>query len=579
LVRKSSLFLVFLSSSLFADLSEELMVRRVHDHLLIHDVNTAVKEGREYFISYPESSRIHMAYLEALCFKGEEMEAFEQVTSFFEKEISEASRRQVSEWLAWGVLSKGESSPLLVIRLYSLLGAAFTQDARALPILLRELQGSNAFLRSLAVKLSANYGDAPLQKEILRILKEEKVWFVRLEAIRAAGTLRIQGAKEILQGIVTSSRSLIEEKGAAHIALVNMYDQITQEELSQLAGSNRAGLRQLSSEVIAHLSLEGDVGYLTPLLKDASPDVRISAMNTLGLLKAGRSVEKEALFYIQKNLSHSVPSISITAGWLASLLGLEEGEQTLRKWIEGDHLEAKRLAAAAVGSLGSLGVSLASEKIKKEKDPYTRVNLALGLIGQRKNVEGACDALFDALSSSSNDLWMWGSDENPLFRSLMPSEVRHIEQVPRYPQVVDQLTRLELLSVLSMLKHPKALEVVKSFLKQQHSIVAGTAAVTLLQEGDESAIALVKPLLEDSDEQVRVQAALILAMLGGDPAAIEVLKGAYFTARRDMKVHILEAIGHIGDPSAAEFLIEVLKEPFQGLRVVAASALIQCLYH
>ncbi len=555
------------------------MVRRVHDHLLIHDVNEAVKEGKLYFSAYPESSRIHMAYLEALCFKGEEMEAFEQITSFFEKEVSEASRRQVSEWLAWGVLSKGENSPLLVIRLYSLLGAAFTQDARALPILLQELRGSNAFLRSLAVKLSASYGDEPLQVEILRLLKEEKVWFVRLEAIKAAGALRIKDAKEVLQGIITSSRSLIEEKAAANIALVSMYDQITKEELFQLSTSNRSGLRQLSSEIIAHLSLEEEVDSLTPLLKDASPYVRISAMNTLGLLRAGRSVDKEAFFYIQKNLLHPVPSISITAGWLAMLLGCKEGEQTLRRWVEGENLDAKRLAAAAIGTTGSLGVSLASERIGREKDPYTRVNLALGLIGQRKEVKGACEALFEVLSNSSRELWMWGGGENPLFRSLMPSEVRHIEQVPRYPQVVDQLTRLELLSVLSMLKHPKALEVVKGFLKQQHSIVAGTAAVTLLQEGDDSALALVKPLLKDPDDQVRVQAALILAMLGGDPSAIEVLKESYATARRDMKVHILEAIGHIGDPSAMEFLVEVLKEPFQGLRVVAASALIQCLYH
>ena len=117
------------------------------------------------------------------------------------------------------------------------------------------------------------------------------------------------------------------------------------------------------------------------------------------------------------------------------------------------------------------------------------------------------------------------------------------------------------------------------FLQKQHSVVSGTAAIALLQEGDDSALILVKQLLEDPDEQVRVQAALILAMLGGDPDAIGVLKESYTLARRDMKVHILEAIGHVGDPSAVEFLVDVLKEPFQGLRVVAASALIQCLYH
>ena len=46
---------------------------------------------------------------------------------------------------------------------------------------------------------------------------------------------------------------------------------------------------------------------------------------------------------------------------------------------------------------------------------------------------------------------------------------------------------------------------------------------------------------------------------------------------REMKIHVLEAIGHIGDRESIPFLIQILKEPFQVLRVVAASALIQCL--
>jgi len=34
-----------------------------------------------------------------------------------------------------------------------------------------------------------------------------------------------------------------------------------------------------------------------------------------------------------------------------------------------------------------------------------------------------------------------------------------------------------------------------------------------------------------------------------------------------MKVHILEALAHIGDPSSIPFLLDILKEPFQVLRV------------
>jgi HEAT repeat protein len=151
--------------------------------------------------------------------------------------------------------------------------------------------------------------------------------------------------------------------------------------------------------------------------------------------------------------------------------------------------------------------------------------------------------------------------------------------MPQYPQMMDQLVKLELLSVLSIVKYPKALEAVKGFLKTQALGVSGTAATTLLQEGEESSLEIVKELLSDPDEKLRIQAALILALVGGDPSASSTLIDAYPHVDREMKMHILEALGHIGDPASIPFLVELFKEPFQGLRIVAASALIQCLYH
>ncbi len=553
-------------------------MRRVRRHLLIKDVDSAVKEAKYFTEKYPDSIELQTVYLEALCQKGEEVEAIEQFSSLWKKEQDKVDHRLVSEWLAWGVLSKGEESALPMVRLYSLLGAAFTQDARALPILLKELRGSNAFLRSLAVKLSLNYGDEPLQRELLRLLKEESVWFVRLEVIRAVGVLRIKQAKKMVQDIVAHSRTLAEEKASAILALVNMYDKVSKEELSELLSSNRAGLRHLGSELIAHFNSVEEAHRLIPLLQDDSPDVRISAMSTLGLLRIDFLEERPTLSYIQKNLESTSPSIAITAGWLATVLGYEEGKVILKKWIEQDVLGPKRLASAAIAATGLLGSSLALEELRKEQDLYTKVNLAMGLIGQKKELPFAADVLFSAFLAEDEPLWMWQQGECPLFRSLAPSTVDYIEQIPRYPQVVDQLTRLEILSYLSIIKHPKAIEAVKGFLQHQDWGVTGVAAATLLQEGGEDALQLIEQLLTDPEEKIRIQAALILAMLGNDPKATKVLMESYAKVDRDMKIHILEALGHIKDPSVAPFLLDVLKEPFQSIRVVAASALIQYLY-
>jgi HEAT repeat protein len=561
-------------------MDEETAVKRIHSHLFIKDPAAAVQEAQHSLKLYPQSLNLQLAYLKALCQKGEEVEAFEQFISIFKTpETGSPPDRLILEWLAWGVLNKGDESPLLMVRLYALLGAAFTQDARAIAILMKELQGSNAILRSLAVKLCAQYGDAPLKEELLRLLKEEKIWFVKLEVIQAIGQLRMVEAKSTLQEMVASSKTMAEEKANALIALAGMYETLSQEELSQLVNSDRAGLRQLAPEIVAHLDLKEGIDSLLPLLFDASPDVRISTMKTLGLLRISTLQGKPTLDLLKKNLQDSHPEVAIMAGWLATVLGDAQGKLVLQQWIKQNRLEFKRLAAAALSATGTQGSDLAARLLKEETDLYTRVNLAIGLIGQRKEIKQASEVLAKALDVGEKELWMWESSSSGLFQSLSPSKVRHREEIPQYPQMVDHLVKLDLLSILSIVKYPKTQEAVKKFLKAQAWGVTAAAAAHLLQEGDESALEIIRGLLEDSDEKVRIQAALILALLGGDPSAVKVLIAAYPGVDREMKMHILEALGHIGDASAVPFLVSLLKEPFQGLRVVAASALIQCLYH
>ncbi len=560
-------------------MTEQAAVKRISDHLLIRDKISAILEAKQALALFPESKPLQIAYIRALCEKGDEVEAWQQWENHLQLSGDPQADRQVLEMLAWGVLNKAEASNQLAVRLTGLLGAAFTRDAKAVPLLVQQLRSSNAMLRSLAVKLAASYGDAPLRDEICRLLKEEKVWYVRLNVIQAAGHLRIEELRPQLKEFIANSKTLAEEKAAAIVSLVSMYDAVDREELVRLAHSDRSGLRQLACEIVCHLNAEEQIDLIAPLLRDPSPDVRLSALNVFGLMRTKQVGNVRALDLIAGNLEDSSPAVAITAGWCALLMDPSIGEEHLEKWLDHENVEYVRQASAALSVSGSYGVKLSLKKIKTVKDPYARVNLALGLIGQRASVKLCCQILFDTFFESGDVRWMWDSSYNPLFRSLAPSRVNHIEQIPNYPLVVDQMTRLEVLSVLSILRFPKAQDAVKSFLKNQAWGVTGVAAATLLQEGDEEDLTAVRGLLEDPEEKVRVQAALILAMVGGDPAAVKVLQAAYSHVDREMKVHILEALAHIGDAESIPFLMDILKEPFQILRVVAASALIQCLYH
>ncbi len=578
----SLVFSSFVWSSLFADgneQSEEAFKKRIYAHLTIEDRLSAVEEAKKAIAEYPDSKMLQLAYIRALCEKGDETEAMEQWVETTIKFEDEKFDRRMLEVLAWGVLQKGESSSQLNIRLNSMLGAAFTRDAKAIPMLLGQLRGSNALLRSIAVKLAASYGDAPLKDEILRLLKEEKVWYVRLDVIQAVGMLRLHEAKNDLKEIVGNPRTLAEEKAAAIVALVSMYDTIDREELKGLIQSGRAGLRQLAAEVISHLNRIEDLDLFLPLLCDSSPDVRVSALNTLALLRVKKVGKLTVPELIKNNLRDSAPEVAITAAYVLLLHDEKEGSRALGQWLTSEHSEWRRLSSAALAVSGRYGLKLALREMKETRDPYVKANLAISLIGQRVQVKMACDAIHQVLNEEKEILWMWDSHSNPLFRTLAPSRVRHIDHIPHYPAVVDQLVRLDLVSILSMMRYPKAQAAVKDFLQTRSWGVTGAAAATLLQEGDEEGLTAVRGLLNDPDEKIRVQAALILAIVGSDPSAVRVLQEAYPHVDREMKVHILEALAHIGDRSSIPFLLDILKEPFQVLRVVAASALIQCLYH
>ncbi len=175
-------------------------------------------------------------------------------------------------------------------------------------------------------------------------------------------------------------------------------------------------------------------------------------------------------------------------------------------------------------------------------------------------------------------MWMMDNRPNPLFQILAPSQVRHVDQIPNYPEAMDQMTRLNLVSQLVLVEDPRALEALKVFLKRKSWGLTGVAAGLLLQEGDETAMEVVRTLLDDKDPDIRLQACLVLAMFGRDESIVRDLQGAYAGADHDKKLHILEALGRIGSKESYSFLVSVLREPFPILRIAAASSLIQSIH-
>lgn len=555
-----------------SQLSEEEGVRRVHAHLLIEDAVSALDEAIQLESEYPDSPLVKKTLIEAFAANGQEESALDLWNRLAATDPNILYDRNLLEELAWGVLKKGTQSTQYGVRLASTIGAYLTRDVRAIPILLRMMRDSNAVIRSVAIQMAGAYRDAPLKDEIVRLMDQEKVWLVRLEVMKAAGLLRIKELSDQLQALVQSEKTLVEERQIAITSLLEMYDKVSLDELKALAHSRRAGLRHLACSIATHFEMAEAKDEITHLLQDPHPGVRIAALNAFGLVYHKQMGAKEAKELLNPLLEDSDPAVAITAGWAHLLVDAES--QAIAKWLDDFLPENRRLAAAALASLGNRGEVLAKNGLRTSSDPYVKANLALGLLGIRSSISLGCDTLYEFLEKEKR-LWMWDSKSNPLFKVLSPSQVRHNDQVPNYPEAIDQMTRLNLVTLLALVDDPRALPALKTFLQRKSWGISGVAAATLIQEGDETALEMVKQLLHDPDPNIHMQACLVLAMFGKDESVLRELQGIYASADHEKKLHILEAIGKIGNAQSYSFLVGVLREPFPILRVAAAAALIQ----
>ncbi len=566
------LFLLF-TSILFA--SEEEVVRRVHSHLLIGDYRGAITESEKGLLKHPNSEKVKKAYIRSLAENGKDDEAIGSLNRFGFKKEEVGS--DLIETLAWGVLMRSENSPQFIVNMASLMSAYYTDDVRAVRMLLHQLSSSNALLRRAAAQLAPHYRDISLIEELIRLLSAEKIWFVRLEVIKALGAMEVKEIEEPLKKIIISSRTTLEEKGAAIASLVTIYEDVGEEAFSKLVSSKRAGLRHLACQIVSHLDLKEKAPAIEKLLDDPTSDVRIAALNTMQFLGL-KNLNPSTLSKLIDLTKDSHPPVALTAAWVVSHFAPETALQVIRKWIYSTDEASRRLAAFILGRVGSAGTSLATQALKISPDPFVKANLALGSIGQGGNHQKLSDTLYTFLLLRKGKL-MWDSSGNPLFEVIAPSQIYHIPQVPQYPTMVDQLTRLEILGMLAALRCSKAEEAIKAFLKEDALGVTYAASTTLLEEGGEEAIEILRDLLREKDQNIRVQAALVLALSGGETEAVQILHEAYPTVDREMKINILGALGYIGDKASIPFLMELLEEPHQVLKVVAASALIQCVYH
>ncbi|WP_404665080.1 HEAT repeat domain-containing protein [Rhabdochlamydiaceae symbiont of Dictyostelium giganteum] len=546
--------------------SEERGVEKVHAHIQIHDPWKGAIEGKKLLEIYPGSSLVRLAYIEALSAKGDERGVFQEWMT--QRDVFSTDKKAL-EILAWTALQKAKDSPQLAIQTAALIGSALTSDAKSIPVVMRALRSQSAILRFLGVRLLRQLGDDPLICELIRLFHEEKVWFVRQAVIETIGELRLTQLKAALLESLNTYHISIEEKTSIFIALTKMHQGAEKNTHSSLFLSPRSALRELACHMTAYYDLITHIPDVEALLLDHSPDVRQEAIKTLLFLQ--KEIAPSLLETLMKD-SH--PKVAITAAWAATCLGDSLGVESLKEWMFNPEGKWRREAASLLSRSGSLGHKLSLEMLHSHEDAFVRVNLALGLIEQGVHVKEGCEILSQFLQKTLSQKLMWSSKQ-----VISPSDIRHMEQSYNYPHMISQLTRLDLMRILCTFEHGDIKLKIKSMLMQESLEVTALAASILFQEGDEDVTLLLQELMHDSNLLVRVQSALILAVFKKDPDALKTLQVLYEHVDYEIKIQILEVISQLGSKEMLPFLLDRLEEPFQLIRVIAASAIIQCLSH
>lgn len=582
--------LLFFSS--LGAMPEQQWLKRIHAHQLIQDDLSAAMDAQKALSEWPGSRALWQAHIKVLAKRGDDRGAGQAFNRYAEKFENPYEDRELLESMAWGVISKGAHSPYPNVRLMAMLGAFFSQDAKGVEHLKWFLNDQNTLIREAGMKLTSHLRDQKLKNEVLKRFREESNWNVRLELIEAIGKMHIADSKGELVSILTSKRTTAEEKAAAISSIVNLMDTADRAEIESLVKSDRAGLRRLACQVVEHFDLERDLDLIFPLLQDYHPDIRAAAIHVIANFRVVEEAPKvtdelekplklknlasfavpAVIGYIEPLLADPDQNVALTAAWAMTLFDPEKGQKAFEPFLNHASPETCRIASACLAATGKYGVSLMKKIFYATKDPYVRLNLALGLVSQRAETEQACRALYEGVVDNSARL-MW--QEHSFFRVVLPAKSALMQN----PEEMNQMVRLEILNTLSILKDPLALSAMRNYLKKKQWGITSLASTVLLKEGDEAAIALVQEVMKDPDPQVSFQAALIVALWGRDESAIQVLQQAFPGASRENKERILEGLGRIGSKTSIPFLTAKLQESAQPLRLMAAAALLQCLYN
>ncbi|MFY7842840.1 MAG: HEAT repeat domain-containing protein [Rhabdochlamydiaceae bacterium] len=565
-------FKIFLQAASYEDIREKSLCA-----LVCKDYDLAIQTIKQAKLAEEDVFRISNLVGEAYFLGKYDLKFINFYQKLYPKYEGRQEEKSLLENLCWTVLSKSFESSQQNFVLHSLIGAALAHDVNSLSFILRSLKSSNSQERHLAVKISGSFRDDLIQKRLLDLLEKEQTWYVRAEIITSLGKLGVVASKPYIEKIMADKVSSLEEKKACFMALLRLYDILPDKDVLMLLQHEAAGFRELGCQIVAYFNLSAYASKIILLTKDPCLDVRLAAFSCLSMIDIDDHLCEKVKNACDQALSDNQLATACLGFYNLCLL---EDEQTVKcfiDWLQKLPLKEKREGAILCSKLGVLGLSERRDWLLSEADPVVQANLALGLIYSQYQVLESCALLFETVFSSSFK-WNLIQSSDLSFIFLAPNQVPCNVYNPGWSDMVNQATKVEVLSILMAQGYTPALDKIRSFLKEEAKYSFYASGRLLLEHGAQTDLTIIKSFLVDPDEEVRVQAALLLSSYEPDSVVLNVFYESFFHLKREKQIQVLEQLGQVGNVESFPFLISLLEQPFESIKIAACSALIRLIY-
>ncbi|MCE5294037.1 MAG: HEAT repeat domain-containing protein [Chlamydiales bacterium] len=537
---------------------------RIESLLAIGDAHGALLELEPMLAADPDNRLLQRQEIQCLAKQG-------NITALLKayKCFNNSSDKALLEDVAWAIINQASHSNSNFIRQEAYIAAFMSNDARGIPLCQKALTDQSEQMRLLATSMAARAHDEVLKTTCHKALEHDPSKRVRLQSINTVGAMRYEPAQATLLKILESKDSDAVEKMAAIEALTHIAQQVDTSHIESLVKSDRAILRLLACELVLNQFDSQHAKHILPLINDSVFDVRLAAIECISALGQKPTDDQMELL-----LAHKDIKTKILANYLSLVVSYKEKEAVANFTTFMQHQD-QMIRLFATGAICHSGRHIHQfvDSFAKFDDPLVRLNLAIGCIWQRIDVQRAASFILHALKDSGRLSWQ----NVGTISFVAPSTAFHSSQYARLPESEDLALRLELYSMLACCPNVSIYEPLKAFLKERTWGISGQSINLMMQEG----LIYFKELSElvhDDCPEIALQAAFILAFYAQDDDALKVLTKAFGDSPRQMKEYILYAVATIGTKSALPFLVQVLNEPSESLRVMAARGILICLY-